>query len=319
MTELPSDHFHHEPPNDPKEKAETPSGVLLDEYGNPFPETRNHGDSKNTGQEILDRVKMGERWMIVLTAVVAVATLGQGGLAWYNGRGTTDQTNPLIAAANRNADSADSFAKSAKAINEGIGQSVQKLDTQAQEVKKAAASAAKTADASLQVSERAYVVADLREEGLGQCAHVNKGQFFCEDIHYHNIGRTPAILIVATGNLAFGFRGLHPLADLPMPAYDGLTGSTLANGPDGIASLDAKQSMADLVGDYSQMQNANGGFYLFGYIQHKDIFDKTHITAFCNYHPLDSHSTDHLPSQCSTGNWFEQDPALLKANPIPGS
>jgi hypothetical protein len=315
MSESPSEQPHHTPgstPNGSEEDRKTPAGLIVDEHGKPFPLST--GYTKDTGQEILHRIKMGELWMIILTAVVALATLGQFLLAYCNGKSTTNQTNALISAANRNADSADSFAKSADAINVGIGQSVQKLDAQAQEMKKAAVSAATTAEESLHVSERAYVVADLKDLGWDQCMRTNTQAFYCAGIHYRNIGRTPAISVVVTGEMIYDWKGHTPLDHYAIPYYDGLTGRSLANDTEGDSQLLwTKKETGYWMGTKGLMQQGyNGAFYLYGYIQYKDIFGDSHITAFCNYHPLNPSPQDHLPSQCPRGNWFEKDPALLK-------
>jgi hypothetical protein len=260
---------------------------------------------------------------LILSVFVVASTVAYTIAAWRTlivmreiSSDSSLQTDKLIDAATQIKNAGWVFSGAAQGTNNAVWSAAGRLDAQAQEMRQAAASAAQTAEEALHVSERAYVVADLQDEGWSQCHLPNNDETYCSGIHYHNLGRTPAISIVVTGYMAYGWKGNNPLGALPIPAYDGLTGSSLANGPDGTSTLlRTKGDIGTEMGTKSMMQNQNGGFYLYGYIQYKDIFDEFHITAFCNYHPLNPSPQDHLPSQCGTGNWFERDPVFVKAKP----
>lgn len=82
-------------------------------------------------QDILDRIKAGELWMIVFTAVVALTTVAQFIQSGCNNASTSEQVDKIIGAANtqacaakriaaasdRNANAAERFSKSAYGIN----------------------------------------------------------------------------------------------------------------------------------------------------------------------------------------------------------
>jgi len=136
-------------------------GIIVDPQGNPYRQKSNpYQKLKRLVKSILDQIPHGERMMILLTAAVAVATIGQFFLAWWNSHEGSKQIDSLIVAADRIDDSADSFSRSASQINSGVADAVSKLDKQAMAnhmAAKAAESAAHTAKDALHISERAYV------------------------------------------------------------------------------------------------------------------------------------------------------------------
>jgi hypothetical protein len=95
------------------------------------------GQDANSGitsgeQDILDRIKAGERWMIFFTAIVAFTTVAQVIQSGCNNSSTSKQVDKIIAAANtqteaaqkienaslRNAAAAESFSKSAITVKD---------------------------------------------------------------------------------------------------------------------------------------------------------------------------------------------------------
>jgi hypothetical protein len=111
-----------------------------------------------------EKIKASDWIMVAATIVIAAGTLVSAGaivLQWKEMVGGGAQTQQLIDAANKNTAAAQSFANSASSINGGISEAVAKLDAQAratQESANTAKRAADTADKSLHISERAYLI-----------------------------------------------------------------------------------------------------------------------------------------------------------------
>jgi plastocyanin len=155
-------------------------------------------------QDILDRIRAGELWMIVFTAVVALTTVAQFIQSGCNNRSTSKQVEKIIGAANTQAcaankiaGAADRFSTSAANINTGIGTAVDKLDLQADRLQasvKEAHALAKTTRESLKLArdnfikdERPYVWINPEE------AKVKVGEQVTWNVKYSNYGRSPAI------------------------------------------------------------------------------------------------------------------------------
>lgn len=154
-------------------------------------------DEKNkTEQEILDRVKTGERWMIFLTAIVAGSAIFQTVQSCNNNASTAKQVDRIICAADRIGGAADRFSGSAAHINEGIGNAVIKLQAQAEKMDTARQSSEtnsqKALDASIQASrldERPWIVGN----GLSLSSEPEEGKMPTVTITLRNTGKTPAL------------------------------------------------------------------------------------------------------------------------------
>lgn len=170
---------------------------------------------------------------------------------------------------------------------------------------RAAENAAKIATESLQISARAYVVPSLKTDDLQQCSVSRNDTSFCARIHFQNIGNTPATALVVYGDMEFGDKGNPPTSG-PIPSYDGKIGRSLSRETgDDSEKIIRKRNM----GQDQATEATTDGYYLFGYIQYKDIFSTHHVTAFCNFYPTRSHDiTEYLPSQCPNGNWLDHPP-----------
>ncbi|MGA2887795.1 MAG: hypothetical protein ABSE51_07065 [Terracidiphilus sp.] len=304
----------------PAEGISSPVPEKVGEQGRPSHAGKN-GGSHNRGRKnwFSDLWHEGpdRQLELILAAVITVVSFCQLLVTIVNNRSTSAQVDKIIDASNGIRDAASQieqsswrFSESAQGINNAGWDAVTKLDAQAQEIKKAAASAATTARESLHVSQRAYVVAKLPESGngLGPCPTPTKDAVYCSSIGFANIGNTPAIALVVRGKLALKFKGKTPLDSFPIPSYDGQTGIALSHGVEQSESIKMTEDISRWMGTKSLMQDQNGGYYLFGYIQYQDIFEGYHITAFCNYYPLNPNPQDHAPSQCITGNWLEHPP-----------
>jgi hypothetical protein len=258
--------------------------------------------------------------VIAATGVVGIFLVIQGGEDTKRIiKASQDQAcaaQKIAAASQRNAAAAESFATSATNINTGLNAAVVNLNAQAlatQDAAGAAKSSADTAKESLHVEERAYIVTTLPVGSVdpGSCALGRGTILWCASINYVNVGRTPAISIVVTGHLYMVYRGGEPPRESPIPEYTGLNGSALANGATGSTSLSEIKN--DPSRDWNLARQMNGGYYLAGYIQYKDVFNELHVTAFCTYVPAQPSARD-LPRQCLTGNWFEHTPQKTSEN-----
>lgn len=103
---------------------------------------------KHTKSRILDRVKTGERWMILLTGVVALSAVFQTVQSCNNNASTSKQVDRLICAADQIQQAANNFSESAKGINSGVDRAVAKLDLQAGAAKTSAEAMKKMASAT---------------------------------------------------------------------------------------------------------------------------------------------------------------------------
>jgi hypothetical protein len=156
-----NDTGHNEPPIDPPVNQKLPQP-----------------DDDSKGTKSKENMSKSDWIMSIFTGVIAVGTIVSAVaivLQWREMKsGSADTTAIRLAAqqqadsaekirlaSERNATAAEGFATSAGHINDGISAAVLKLDAQAkatQESANAAKSAAKTAQETLHVSERAYIV-----------------------------------------------------------------------------------------------------------------------------------------------------------------
>ncbi len=90
--------------------------------------------------------------MVAFTGVLTLVAIGQATIAWQNSKSGTEQMGRVIDAANRIDDAADSFSRSAAAINGGIASAVQKLQTQTEKMDSARTSTEENSKKSLQAT-----------------------------------------------------------------------------------------------------------------------------------------------------------------------
>jgi hypothetical protein len=170
------------------ESASIPDAASGSEIVNPLPGSRDigvnqadHSDQKTgeadkpkqpSQQDILDRIRAGELWMIVFTAVVALTTVAQFIQSGCNNRSTSKQVDKIIAATDTQACAAKSFATSANNINAGIGTAVGKLNLQAEKLDANVTQASRLADdtekanANIINAERPWMGAALTVDGF---------------------------------------------------------------------------------------------------------------------------------------------------------
>jgi hypothetical protein len=162
--------------------------VPVDPAGHPSPKTGEiDRPTQPSQQDILDRIKGGEKWMIVFTAIVALTTVAQFIQSGCNNRSTSRQVNRIIGAADIQACAAKSFATSAANINTGIGTAVGELNLQADRLNASAqqttrlAKAAEEANANVIASDRPWIGAAFGVDGFVA-------------------GRTPTYMVVFTNS-----------------------------------------------------------------------------------------------------------------------
>jgi hypothetical protein len=118
-------------------------------------------------KETLDAIKKGERIALIIAGIVAFVTICQFLLAWTNGKSTSNQIDRLITAAQtqataaqqmvsaseRNAGAAEKFATNAGYINNGVGDAVNKLAAQAEQLEVSR----KSSEGNFRQDQRAWV------------------------------------------------------------------------------------------------------------------------------------------------------------------
>jgi len=147
---------------------------IVDEQGHAYAKRENvYNRVKNGIKRFAGRIDHGERWMILLTAIVALTTVSQAVQSCSNNRSTSVQVDRLIDAANRVDDAAESFSRSASGINGGVSDAVEKLRVQAEKMEAARKSSEQQATTALQATidnfhqeQRAYLLpVDTNDKG----------------------------------------------------------------------------------------------------------------------------------------------------------
>ena len=148
-------------------------------------------------QEILDRVKAGERWMIALTFLIFLTAAFQAYETWTNNNSTSKQVDKIIKAANQIQGSAKSFSQSAEGINSGVRDAVGKLNLQAGATNMLAQQSRKALQANIR-SERAWI--GVQNFNLTRYEPGMPVEFTYDLV---NSGKTPAL------NVRLAVRGDH--------------------------------------------------------------------------------------------------------------
>lgn len=92
-------------------------GIAIDETEEARIKASQANESRETSQqEILDRIKAGEMWMIFFTAIVALTTAAQFIQSGCNNRSTSKQVDRIIGAANIQADASTRAANAAEKV-----------------------------------------------------------------------------------------------------------------------------------------------------------------------------------------------------------
>ncbi|AEU36154.1 hypothetical protein [Granulicella mallensis] len=271
------------------QQADSPPDVRLPmETGKPF-ETQTRADKpaqneKDTNEKLLDRVKVGERWMIILTALIFSVSAFQAYESWSNNRATSTQVDRLIAAANRVDDAAESFSTSARKISNGVGDAVEKLDTQANTFK-----------SQYTETQRAFVFVKSIDTTYGLAS--NGEPAYSWDITLENSGSTNARGLVLQRNCGTGEQ--FKLRSNELLDFSQFLGEKqqLTIGPHSMQTISECGALASLV-LHTGIVKDPGSWYSFGRLTYKDIFGTPHITEYCyryNFHmPRDGNFAETL-------------------------
>ncbi len=270
------------------EPAADPTNVVV-----PDPQLKATGKTGSTRksaeenqEETLHAIRAGERIALIIAGIVALATIAQLIITILNNKGTSDQTDKLIRAAQMSAHSADhnatsafSFAQSADGINNGIADAVKKLDAQAKALDASRTASERESRRALRTSidiarqdQRAWVgpnaisvVLGLGQKLVFKTRIGNSGKSIARHVGLqanYDIEYTTTILSYryASGPLSYGV--LQP----GMEALNTVTQDI----PLDRATLDA------LKGDAMRA-------YVYGYMTYEDVFRVRHFTKFCGY------------------------------------
>jgi hypothetical protein len=160
-------------------------------------------------KNILDRIKTGERWMILFTAIVAFITVAQFIQSGCSNRSTSKQVDKIIGASNTQALAASSFAASAKSIDTRILATEGDFQRMAINADKALLATQQ----SFRDDQRAWLGIDVskatvhhRGNDLGDPEEIS--------IPVRNSGKTPALDIAGFSVL------MNTHWDEPIPKYD---------------------------------------------------------------------------------------------------
>jgi hypothetical protein len=172
--------------------------LIVDEFGHPIGKAAETNKIQTTQREILNRVKTGERWMIILTAVVAATSIFQAVQSCNNNRSTSSQIDKIIGSANQIGSAAGSFSASAQGINQGIGNAVGQLQSQASKMDASRKAADKnSADAiqatidSFHTEQRAWIgISDAKPVGF--TANADKSVSLVVAFTFRNYGHSAA-------------------------------------------------------------------------------------------------------------------------------
>lgn len=290
MSDAPSNNLHNNPDETPRPTQHDPVRdstlpVIVDEYGNPIRHADNPKDKETTTEkEILDRVKIGERWMILLTAIVACSTVFQSIQSCNNNASTSKQVDKIIVAADRIDDAADSFSGSAAGINGGVRDAVGKLNLQADKLAQNVtqtsrlAKATETANANVIASDRPWI------GGVIQVSNFEVGKSYTMTTTWTNSGKRPAMIDVVVARA--GFYRIFPFD----PNSQFITDNPQSTGI--LVPGQIKTSVTTLIGIVKQneMDMTEGihplnTFFAFAKIEYRDLqTNEPHFTHACIYY-----------------------------------
>ena len=164
-----------------------------------------------TNQNLAERIKSSDRWMIVLTAIIAAATIGNVWVYYRESEGAGKQTDKLITAANtqacaasKNAGAADKFALSADGINKQTKLAVDQFRRLANDTE----TTIRNSQQSFRQEQRPYLWAQPHGGFMDPGEKNNtvlfnpkpdkSGYTFAAAVNIKNSGRSPAIEVFAS-------------------------------------------------------------------------------------------------------------------------
>lgn len=234
------------------------------------------GKDAKPNQELLDRVKVGELWMIGITILIFLVSAFQAFETWANNDSTGKQVNHIITAADRINDAADRFAKSSADTSREIQDAVAKLNLQANEtvlLRESAQSSAQTASSSLNEykrNEKSLISVRNVEVVTGEPI-INGKPSFLFFLNLENSGSTSTKHMII--NMAGGSHGEFG-NPIDFPKAMKLKASIPAvMGPHSNMRLFTREAMSEAAYRDSSL--------IFGRITYGDVFGMEHITEYC--------------------------------------
>lgn len=267
--------------------------VIVDEQGHAYTKRQNAYNRFTNGiKGFSGRIDHGERWMILLTAIVAFTTVSQTVQSCNNNRSTAAQVDRLIDAANRVDDAAESFSKSASGINGGVSDAVTKLDAQAKATQRSANAAQQNVEAlkrGLEVQQRSWVGIDngFRVTNVKLTAKGLSGEI---DIPLKNFGNSVAFRTVADAEFYTKDIPMHQNSACDLIAgVVGVKPNGLVSPPDPIFSQHKSWGHLLYPGQpfmFSSMAGTDENVmdkvvYIAGCLRYRDQFDHPHWIKFC--------------------------------------
>jgi hypothetical protein len=160
-------------------------------------------------------------------------------------------------------------------------------DASTRKVADAAQSAAGTAKATLEASERSfrqeqrpYLWATSFNLADTPVCQIPGGTGICADVHIVNSGRTPAIGVHIHHYATFGANAESVIKAMKVPPYPSPTGDML-----GSVGQKWVTAATDVVDEATAKDILDGkiSIYVYGVVQYFDIFGEYHETGFCSY------------------------------------
>jgi hypothetical protein len=268
-----STHDHVTPPP----PSNDPPGVQA-ENGDTHDEIRN----ENVGEADIASVMKQVEWpMIILTAIIAIATAANVVVYWCESESSSAQTQKLISAANiqacaasKNAQSAASFAASADGINTHTKDAVDKF----QRLAKASEDNISAIRESARLEQRAWISTGISLPIIDQ----QETKTIPIKVTLINSGKTFALKTVVSSHATFTNHEITTDEKLKLGAQAGPPDSIalLAPGMPSEAPIDI--STEDLPRIIKRI--SGGGYtYVWGDISYFDVFKRPHTTEYCAY------------------------------------
>jgi hypothetical protein len=263
-----------------------PSGETI----NP-PSSPNSPDGQNTQaisnqsvqkeiENIDDRVKRAERWMIGLTGAIALFALAAvivGVLQWNAMSGQLTEMIKQYPEVKKSADAAQSAATTAE-------------------------NTLKSSEESFRQEERAYLWAISFNMSSGPVITDVKGEHVCADVHIVNSGKTPANGVHIWRYATYGPNAERTVRAFRPPQYLTASGDMLGTTGDkwGTAFTDPVDKVTE-----QALLDGSIPLYVYGVVQYFDIFGDYHETGFCSQRVLGG--TPFIVCD-GFGNWFDKRP-----------
>lgn len=246
-------------------------------------------------QDILDRIRAGELWMIIFTAVVALTTVAQFVQSGCNNRSTSKQVDKIIASTNTQANAADEISGAAGDFTDNAYWMQEQMKDAADAIQDSVDTADRNMKTTIKNAQDAF--RDEQRAWVG-VQGTTLGEGFTETepwritVVFFNSGRTPArnvqtsIMFITSPIPISGpspdqveqltFRPAQSIA--PQGYYrQAIGGEFVAEA----SSETERQGTKTLISQYNFIKNKQLFLYYFGILKYDDIFGNRRTTQFC--------------------------------------